>query len=329
MNERDYRFDNIKGIMIILVVFCHLIEKFQIGYLGIGLTKHIYYAVYSFHMPVFVFISGYFAGKNRDGQLSKNLKRYLIPYVVINTVYDVMDSVSKKSLSFDPFYPHWILWFLLSLFFWQTFADYAKNLRVPVVLTVLIALVAGVFGEIGRFLSLSRTICFFPFFIAGYCLRTKQSVFELKTQMRPILCALFVLAQTVVAVMASKSVIIDTFYLAESYRSIGQIPLPGALFRFGVYAFGFIGIMFFLSVMPNTKTILSIIGRYSITIYIAHQFIIVIAQKFFVGFDSPAITIPTAFILSVVICYVFGNKYVDRLYQTIFGRIGDFLVPSD
>lgn len=328
MNTRDYRFDNIKGIMIFLVVFCHLIEKFQLDYLNIALTKHLYFAVYSFHMPVFIFISGYFAGKSKGDRRYKSLTRYLIPYLVVNTAYDVFYTLSTKSLVFNPFYPRWILWFLLSMFFWHVFIDYIKLIRYPVVVAILLGLLAGWFNDIGYFLSLSRTICFFPFFVAGYYTQSNKAILEPKRRTRLIIITLFIVVQVIIFIMAQKNVIINTFYLSLSYDEMRQPIAFRMLYRLIVYAAGFIGTLFFLSVIPNEKTFLSEIGRYSITVYLAHQLIIVVLNHFFTGFSSPVVTLPAAAVLSVLICLAFGNKYINKLYQAIFDRINRFLIPT-
>lgn len=54
--EREYQYDNMKFILILLVVFGHLLE-----YIRGDISENIYRIIYTFHMPVFVFISGYFA----------------------------------------------------------------------------------------------------------------------------------------------------------------------------------------------------------------------------------------------------------------------------
>ena len=60
MTKREYRFDNAKFILILLVVFGHILEHFQGRY-----VPGIYRTVYLFHMPMFIFISGYFAKFDR------------------------------------------------------------------------------------------------------------------------------------------------------------------------------------------------------------------------------------------------------------------------
>lgn len=58
MKERDLSFDFIKGILIFLVVWGHTIAftlNEQAAY------NPIFIWIYSFHMPLFIFVSGYFA----------------------------------------------------------------------------------------------------------------------------------------------------------------------------------------------------------------------------------------------------------------------------
>ena len=54
---REYSFDNFKGVLIILVVFAHLLGTVSRGVVAEG----VYRLVYSFHMPMFIFLFGYFA----------------------------------------------------------------------------------------------------------------------------------------------------------------------------------------------------------------------------------------------------------------------------
>ena len=63
MLERDCSFDFVRGVLIYLVVFGHVIVvSGQITSDAVGIGKDIVFSlIYSFHMPLFVFISGYFA----------------------------------------------------------------------------------------------------------------------------------------------------------------------------------------------------------------------------------------------------------------------------
>ena len=146
---RIYLFDNLKAVLIFLVLLGHLIEP-RLG----GLRTYAYTLIYSFHMPLFVLCSGCFARFEPRRLLTK----ILYPYAVFQTIYwFFLQRPEGISLSF--FTPYWILWYLLSLFFWTLVLPFGAGI------------LAGVDGSAGYLLSLSRTIAFFPFFWLGHCLR--------------------------------------------------------------------------------------------------------------------------------------------------------------
>ena len=63
--ERDYFFDNLKAVLIFLVVLGHFLLPIH-GRNYLVVVKRL---IYVFHMPLFVFVSGYFAKRiYRDGQ---------------------------------------------------------------------------------------------------------------------------------------------------------------------------------------------------------------------------------------------------------------------
>ena len=53
---RNYKYDNLKALLIFLVVFGHVLESVPGEY-----RRIIYLAIYTFHMPMFIYISGYFS----------------------------------------------------------------------------------------------------------------------------------------------------------------------------------------------------------------------------------------------------------------------------
>ena len=78
--ERNYRMDNLKCLLIFAVVFGHMLELFMGKNDGF---KVIYLVIYSFHMPLFAFISGVFARYSPE-----KIRNHLIyPYVVFQILY--------------------------------------------------------------------------------------------------------------------------------------------------------------------------------------------------------------------------------------------------
>lgn len=87
--ERDYFFDNVKAVLMFLVVLGHLLLPIH-GESFLVVVKRL---IYVFHMPMFVFVSGYFAKtfyKNGRYNYRKLLylgKAYLVFVVAIQLVY--------------------------------------------------------------------------------------------------------------------------------------------------------------------------------------------------------------------------------------------------
>ncbi len=82
---RDYQFDNVKGIMLILMVLGHAITHLYAKGTGTLLTKYLYCAIYAFHMPVFIFIAGYFSKRKTDygTYAARALSGCLMPYLLL------------------------------------------------------------------------------------------------------------------------------------------------------------------------------------------------------------------------------------------------------
>ena len=60
--QRYLGYDNIRGILIILVVFGHFLELCP----GAVAGSHVYLLIYCFHMPAFIFLSGRFSKHDRQ-----------------------------------------------------------------------------------------------------------------------------------------------------------------------------------------------------------------------------------------------------------------------
>ena len=63
MNKRYAYFYVLKFLLIFSVVFGHILEN----YIQNPFFKSIYMFIYTFHMPLFVFITGFFAKSNKGG----------------------------------------------------------------------------------------------------------------------------------------------------------------------------------------------------------------------------------------------------------------------
>ena len=80
--KRNIWLDNVKGFLIVCVVAGHFLES-GIDYHS-SMCKSLFLFIYSFHMPLFVFVSGYFSKKiYKDGQY--NFKKIL--FLILVNIY--------------------------------------------------------------------------------------------------------------------------------------------------------------------------------------------------------------------------------------------------
>ena len=92
LNDRNEVIDYIKGLAIYLVILGHCIQCYCID-TQFYKSSYLYLLIYSFHMPLFIFISGYlFQGTlGRREDLNSIIKRksiqLLYPYLIFGFVY--------------------------------------------------------------------------------------------------------------------------------------------------------------------------------------------------------------------------------------------------
>ena len=111
--ERSAYWDNVKFLLISLVVLGHCLWAFR-SRPGVSL---IVGSIYLFHMPLFLFVSGYLS-KNAEKRRSKAFEDLFIPYAVFQLFVGVCMLVLTKSGGAlqNIFAPQMGAWYLLTLF---------------------------------------------------------------------------------------------------------------------------------------------------------------------------------------------------------------------
>lgn len=94
-NTRDYHVDNIKGVLILLVVCGHLLSALQDmnSTFAIGVRTFIYF----FHMPGFIFMSGYLAkGFLKKEYKGEKLLSYAWLYLIFKDAIDLVHFIFRR-----------------------------------------------------------------------------------------------------------------------------------------------------------------------------------------------------------------------------------------
>lgn len=291
---RNYRMDNIKCILIFSVVFGHMLEL----YMGNDpADRLLYLVIYSFHMPLFAFVTGIFA--RYDPARIRNHMIY--PYLVFQTLYLIFaNRVLEKDTDMQYTTPYWILWYLLAIIIWNLVLPLVQGERASFKKKAIMlagAMAAGVLigfdTKTGYYLSFSRVVEFFPYFLMGVYYRQmketlrargipeiirKRTVWE-RGLARGILTALICMFLACFIWILYQNV--DDIRSAWLY---GSVSYEKGDYTWQFRVFGMMGALawmaFFLLVMPGKRLpYLSYIGANTMTVYLLHGFVIKYLNK--------------------------------------------------
>lgn len=277
--ERNAYFDNAKMFLIFFVVFGHMIQPYVEGSQAIGT---FYTWLYTFHMPAFIFLAGFYAKGRSSLDFIMNLaKKLLIPYLIFQAIYTIYYFYIGKAgwLTDSIFYPHWSLWFLISLFSWHMLLIGYKKIHPAIALTLAVTLgiIVGYFDPIGHMFSLSRTFVFFPFFLLGHFASMNQLMILKQKRMK----VLSVVAMSIIAVAIYFLPDINSGWLlaSKSYSTLGM-ETYGSIARISVYLTAFVMAASFLAWVPQRRFAFTKIGERTLYVYLLHGFIVQLFRNY-------------------------------------------------
>ncbi len=319
--------DNLKGFAIILVVFGHVAEKYLFfdSYPEYNfIYKMIYDIVYSFHMPLFMIVSGflystayyddYILNKPR---IKKHCINLIIVYILISIIVwgakccfngDVLHPVDMSSLLLIWINPIGHLWYLhllllmyvVNVYIIQLIKTDHTNMAFLVMLMANIMSKYMVFGDV---YLLSRFMKYELFFFIGilWCCKEDFWLFSYKSIIALLLitaiCAILYFPQMVSGL---------PFQLLGTLVSIGISVSIFSLFR---------------KRCNKDIKLFSELGGKSLEIYLLHQFPVTILQLLMgrISFIDGMISLLLNFVLSIcsVLLVIYVMKRI-KIYNLFF-----------
>lgn len=318
--QRSYYFDNLKFFLITLVVIGHVIEPLIINY---SKAKLVYSFIYTFHMPLFAFVSGYFSkNKNGNHNITYKISNILVPYIIFQVLYCLFNIYVLKAENFSLtfVYPYWITWYLLSLFIWNTLLPYFLKINYSIVLAIIISLIAGYDSNIGYYLSISRTITFFPYFLIG-CYFKREYIDILKDRISKPLSMLILIISILGTNFIISKIDYKWFYGSFSYEQLNSTGLYGVFIKMCIYVLAIFISVLILVLIPKSKLFFTKLGSRTMPVYIFHGFIVKLFIKYNVFViiiqDNTFINESLIIIFSLIIVFVLSSKIVTKITKTI------------
>lgn len=326
-NSRILWIDLLKFFTIILVVWGHIVNASGKAYGGIesGFCSHLY----SFHMPLFMTISGYFSTKIIDGRgnIIGKFHSILVPFIIIEIILNCCGIHNRN------------LWYLKSLFLCYFFCycyietkiflmnkSFSKSILSLYDLPIIILLCFLLFPILNHtidFIRSCRLDFMLPFFILGMTLKKNPNLYS-SSWLLILYLILFIILQYFWK------------YDYTWYRSPAnwiainkQIPyhfynIFDCCMR---YITGAIGSLFFISLFYNIGNIgnkylikFPNYGRYTLHIYILQTIFVEVGFRYFeIIFPSDnellwVYIIPSFLAIIICITIIYIAKIIERNY---------------
>lgn len=312
--SRSNYLDNMKGFLIILVVFAHFLYDFK----AVGAVGPVVTTIYTFHMPAFIFISGYLS-KSRHAQSRENLLKFAAAYFLFNGIFILIATVKYSSVNILT--PYYSMWYLLSIVTWRLLIPYIPANRRTLAVSVLLALLAGFFPDVENILSIRRTVAFFPFFLSGY-LTDESALNRLRDIAKPkkalIALAGFPGFILLALLYDSRCHFSSASLLMEHYSGLSDL-----FARVFLFILASLAIVLMLYIFPAVRVpFLSKAGKNSLTIYLLHRYVTLIyadvIRRFFPGKVTVGMLFLSSAVLTVMLILLFGS-------DTVSDRVNHFL----
>ena len=323
----SYLVDNIKVLLIFLVVFNHIIA-FQLVKTDMN-VRYVWYAITIFHMPAFIFISGYLSKKPQNP--AKNMKNLLIPYILGYSLTWSAQIWIGKSVDYELLRPSGtVMWYVLALFVYRLTIEAWGKIRFIVPLSIVFALWAGTRPEFTTYLSSSRIVVFFPFFVAGYLWKSDYTDVVRKFKGKWVLVLVSALLLWAIPnYMIANEIPVDLLRGNHTYQLSGMDNVTGIIIRLLMYLVSFVLVLTFLAVLPDRKLPVTFVGRNTMGIYFFHYPIMIVLNGLLLLSIPAMMNVWVLFGVSWIFVLVLGSMPVSFLYNGVLRLITFILFKKD
>lgn len=330
-NERSriWLLSNMKAILILLVVFGHVLPRVK----GLGeLRTNLRIFIWMFHMPAFLFVSG-FLSKNLEKCREKAVQSRLLPYVVMTLIVAVSAAVwGGKAFHFRLVVPVLTAWYFLVLFWYAVFTPEVVKLRWSFLIMLVISLGVGMMSSVNDAYAFSKAFAFYPFYLAGYYC-TEERLMRIKHL--PKVLSLPALAGAIgIAWWFHTREDVDVvlmFSQKYSYQKLGIGDWQGIFYR----GLGFVGaalmIFVLIQLCSEKRNFLSYIGDNTLVVYSFHLAFLYLIDWLGLTRNTGnlALQMLQVVIVTLVTVFVLAIPLLNRWYAAFLNGIYSLFVKKE
>lgn len=326
MKKRIAIWDNLKFLLIILVVFGHYAQRVKYNS---AVLQGLCVSTYLFHMPLFIFVTGMFSKRTVNEKSVKKVLPYLTCFLVTTWILYITKLFLKWNPSFELFSPIALPWYLMSMFFMFLITMLIKDCKPQYVMTL--SLIIGVLVGFCKtdnpdLFTWMRTFIFYPFFYLGYTLDADWVEKVTNKLYLKISAVIFFIVINVLAFSFPKEAgkLSNLFTARHTYNELGKFADDGWIYRILVYALSFAAIFLLISLIPRKRIKgFTVYGERTLGIYMFHYVIIYILVYLAklpellekaLPFGWDILFIPIA----IITAYLCGNRVFDFISRKLF-----------
>lgn len=304
--QRRYDIDQIKGLLILLVVLAHFLELTKLWETPI--YGKIWEFIYAMHMPILILISGMF---HKNKLLLSRISQIVILYALFQFLYFI--TTVDQPLTYEILYtPIWIMWFLLSLLFWNIITFFLDKIKYSIIIVLLCFFFIRLIELNGYPLSWMRTLYFLFFYYFGYKYSESfMKYFQLyKLQ---LLLTFFISAVLLYFITFTPAFLLGSYpYVATNQDLASFFAQELHVLTFSLSVFGCL----LLLSRKFLSQHLIVLGQKTLSIYLIHGFIVIfitsLIKKHQALIHSNHILFIVLLIISWLTCYSIAKSPLDH-----------------
>ena len=279
---RIYKFDNVKLLVITLVVVGSFAETFTDQS---DMFRSWFVFVFSFHAPLYIFLSGLFQKQFDKGSKPNLLKisYYLILGYILKIAIFLLRRWNGEDIGLDMFGGATLEWYLFVIMMYTVTMYLIRRVHRYIVfpLTVVMGIVAG-FLPLGDEFYLMRYFVFLPFYAAGYYL-TPMRVRKFSHRLNVKLAGVAFMVIYFVLCFRERETIYPLRMLFTGRNPYSIVPIEGCTFYHRMLCYGISAVLIisFIACIPNRKApVLTKMGRNTLAVYFWHYPIVLLLWHF-------------------------------------------------
>lgn len=324
VKERVHFVDNAKFILIFLVVLAHGISPLKKNHDSV---YAVWYTINAFHMPCFIFLSGFFAKKyikNGKFNIQKPFYYFMLYFFTQIAVWCFEYFVLKDyTISKSFVAARSSLWYLQCMITWYILLPYLDKIKPKymMVISVLAALVMGFDEKLPAAFSCSRVIVHLPFFLMGYYCSMDTLKKIVKGPWKKVVAVLIIAAVFVVTLfnrgIIPERIIVASYqyrYVISDYFTFRGMWIARLLFYVVAIALSFS----FLVLIPKKKMFFTKLGSRTLQVYIWHRFLYLAELRYdWAAYFDSKLGFMVLLVIITAVVFILSTKLFEYPFQWI------------